>query len=427
MKIAIVVQRYGEEINGGAEYFCRKLAEEFAKEDEVDVLTTCALDYMTWADHYEPGVSQLNGVTLRRFRTNSERPVKIFNWVYRISDISFGWKKREKIHTEFSLKNWLFILQNFLRRVWLFFYFDLRLFVIWEKVWMYLQGPRSQGLEEYVRENGSKYDVVLFKTFGYGSTYYNIPEVSDRSVLIPTAHSNELIMKFRLFDKVFQNARCLAFLTPEEQKSVHHRFPDSKIPLQNIVGFGIDQHIVGSAERFRKKFQIEEDFVLYLGRISVAKGCDELFHAFSDLNVGNELGIKLVTIGKSELELPKGDAFVHLGFVSETDKYDALAAAKALIVPSKYESLSIVLLESWLVNTPVLVNGSCDVIVGQCQRSQGGLSYHSHDLKEKLSALLNNPEVSQQMGRNGRQYVLDYYSWPTVLECYRKMFRAIQY
>ena len=59
----------------------------------------------------------------------------------------------------------------------------------------------------------------------------------------------------------------------------------------------------------------------------------------------------------------------HLGYVSDADKFAAIAAADVLIMPSRYESLSMVALEAWALGRPVLANARCDVLVGQCLRS----------------------------------------------------------
>ncbi len=67
MKIAFIIQRYGETIAGGAEMLCRRVAERLAREHEVEVLTTCAVDYVTWANQLEPGTETVNGIPVRRF------------------------------------------------------------------------------------------------------------------------------------------------------------------------------------------------------------------------------------------------------------------------------------------------------------------------------------------------------------------------
>ena len=62
MRVAIVVQRYGVEVNGGAELHARTIAELLHEDVDVTVLTTCALDYRTWADHYPPGETRVGPV-----------------------------------------------------------------------------------------------------------------------------------------------------------------------------------------------------------------------------------------------------------------------------------------------------------------------------------------------------------------------------
>ena len=86
LRLALVVQRYGPEIDGGAEYECRRVAEALAPHHDVEVLTTCARDYLTWRNVYPPGVETVNGVRVRRFPVDRPRRVRAFgryaDWLY---------------------------------------------------------------------------------------------------------------------------------------------------------------------------------------------------------------------------------------------------------------------------------------------------------------------------------------------------------
>jgi len=78
-RVAFVVQRCGLEVNGGAELLCRMVAERLAREVPTEVLTTCALDYMTWANHYPPGEERLGELIIRRFPVARPREVESFD------------------------------------------------------------------------------------------------------------------------------------------------------------------------------------------------------------------------------------------------------------------------------------------------------------------------------------------------------------
>ena len=78
MKLAVVVQRYGLAINGGAELHARYIAERLSRHADVEVLTTCATDYVTWRNALAPGLEEVNGVRVRRFPVAQERNPRVF-------------------------------------------------------------------------------------------------------------------------------------------------------------------------------------------------------------------------------------------------------------------------------------------------------------------------------------------------------------
>ena len=87
--------------------------------------------------------------------------------------------------------------------------------------------------------------------------------------------------------------------------------------------------------------------MLYVGRIDENKGCRELFQFFQQLPFTRSARLQLVLIGKAMLPIPDHPLVRHLGFISDQDKFDAMAAARGADHAVYYESLSMVALEAW--------------------------------------------------------------------------------
>ena len=148
---------------------------------------------------------------------------------------------------------------------------------------------------------------------------------------------------------------------------------------------------------------LHRPFAIYVGRIDENKGCSELFDFFQRYAATFPRGLDLVLVGSAIMPVPQHPRIHHLGFLPDEDKFDAMAAADLLIMPSYFESLSMVALEAWALGRPVLANGRCDVLKGQCIRSGAGLYYERYEeFAETLYALESNGPLHARLGRNGR-------------------------
>src|SRR5262249_26241259 len=143
-----------------------------------------------------------------------------------------------------------------------------------------------------------------------------------------------------------------------------------------VIGIGLDPL---RQRPPRTIASVSQPYVLYLGRIDPNKGCETLLRYFlkRQETVGGR--VQLVMAGPANMPIPDHPSIVCLGYIEEEARDTLLANAAALIVPSPYESLSIVLLEAWNHGVAALVNGRCSVLKGQALRSDGALYYHHYD------------------------------------------------
>jgi glycosyltransferase involved in cell wall biosynthesis len=387
VKLAVVVQRYGQAINGGAELHARYIAERLARHAEVEVLTTCATDYVTWRNELEPGVERVNNVTVRRFRVKHERDPQLF-----------GRRSTRVFEQAHSLGE--------------------------ELDWLDAEGPTSPTLIEYIEKQSQTFDYCLFFSYRYYHAYYGARAAGSRAILVPTAERDEAI-GLSIFQPLFRGVRALMYNSPEEREMIQTVSGNKDVP-GIVVGVGSDVPQSTQPGRFRQKYGIRGSFVVYVGRVDKNKGCAELFEFFQGYLRDPAGRLSLVVIGHSLLPIPQHPRIRHLGFLDDTDKFDAMAAADLLVMPSYFESLSMVALEAWALGRPVLANGRCDVLKGQCIRSNAGLYYESYpEFFETLRAIERNRWLSGTLGRNGRQFFREHYDWPVIERKYLDMFARL--
>jgi glycosyltransferase involved in cell wall biosynthesis len=375
VKLAFVVQRYGAEIAGGSEAHCRALAARLSPTHEVTVLTTCARDYVTWANAYPAGESREDGSRVIRFPVRQQRRIKTFA---DLSDEVFdGGASRHR-----------------------------------QAEWFAENGPDAPGLLDHLRSHGTDYDLVLFWTYRYAPSYFGLPLVADRAILLPTAEEDPAIA-LEVLEEFFQKPAGYLFLTPEEEALVSARAGRPLAPSA-VIGMGLDPAPSAAPGRL-PDLGIAGDYVLYLGRVDRNKGCHTLLEYFGEY-AASGAAPTLVLAGPAKLRIPEDRRIRPLGYVSDAVRDALLANACALIVPSPYESLSIVLLEAWNRAVPGLVNGRCQALTGQVRRANGGLAYRSAgEFRESLDYLLHHPAERRALGQQGLAYLEREYRWPTVV------------
>lgn len=382
MKIAFVIPWYGD-IPGGAEHECRGTAENMMKRGvDVEILTTCVKDFLSdWnTNYYKEGIYELNGVPIRRFEVR-KRNTRLFD------KINYKLMQNQSITSDEE--------EQFIREM-----------------------INSENLYRYIADNKSQYDYFIFMSYMFGTTYFGSKVCPEKSILIPCLH-DESYAYLNIYKEMFETVRGLIFLSEPEKE-----FTEKIYDLKNkhvTLGGGIDTEINFDQARFRDKYKLMDQFMLYAGRRESGKNVPLLIDYFCRYKEGNDNGIKLVLIGRGDVIIPEKykNSIIDLGFIPKQDKYDAYAAAMVLCQPSVNESFSIVIMESWICNTPVLVHDNCAVTKDHCIKSNGGLYFKDYDdFEECMNFYVKHEHICEKMGLMGKQYVLENFHWDVIINRY---------
>jgi len=387
VKLAVVVQRYGADVSGGAELHARYIAERFAHHAEVEVLTSCARDYVTWNNELPPGEEIVNRVKVRRFPVARPRNTR-----------EFGRRSQHVFNEAHSLAD------------------ELR--------WLESEGPASPALIQYIRRSRGEFDFFLFFSARYYPSWHGARAVPEKAILVPTAERDPAV-GLSIFGPLFRGARAVMYNSLEERAMIES-VSQRKGPGV-VVGVGSAIPDRTQPWRFKKKFNVKGPFAIYIGRLDENKGCKELFTYFQSYATLYPRGLDLILVGSKHIDVPAHPRIRHLGFLTDEDKFDGLAASDVLIMPSPYESLSMVTLEAWALGKPVLTNGRCDVLRGQSMRSNAGLYYDTvEEFAEALFSLEASGPLGAILGRNGHEYFKRHYTWPVIERKYQDMFLQLK-
>lgn len=380
MKVAFVIPWYGATVAGGAELEAKRTVENLRLRGlPVEVLTTCVEDFrVSWdTNHLPEGRADVNGVPVIRFRVD-KRDGTLFD------QVNLRLMRGEPVTpTE-------------------------ELVYVGESI-------RSRRMEEFIAEHRDGYRFV-FIPYMFGTTYWGTQVAPEQSFLIPCLH-DEIYAHLNVFRSMFQGVRRILFHTRAERDLARSLF--GLAPEQCLlIGEGVDTEVEGDGERFRQRYGISGPFLLYVGRKDAGKNTGELVSFFRRYKATRGGPLKLVILGAGSLEMPgaPGEDILDLGYVPAPDKYDACNAATVLWQPSLNESFSLVMMESWLCNTPALVNGRCAATLEQCMSSNGGLFYGDYaEFEACVDWFLAEPQAAGRMAQLGREYVQRNFRWERIV------------
>jgi glycosyltransferase involved in cell wall biosynthesis len=378
-RIAIVVQRCHSEVVGGSEALAWQYGQLLKDVYEVDIVTTTAIDAATWVNELPEGVTIQDDVNVRRFPVDIGRSRYWHNIHLRLLN---DFKSSSGIdRKKYIASRWTMALQEeFIRH----------------------QGPYSYSLVDFLKQHWQDYGTIIFITYLFPTTYFGLRAIpSTVALLVPTLH-NEAPAYLPAYRSMVSRARCLLWNTKFEEDLGDSLW--GSLPGQ-IVGMAVD------TELSEAPWQCDNPYLLYCGRVDTHKGCPQLFEYFMRYKSEKNVDLQLMLVGSKEMEIPRDPDIMYAGFISQSQKRKAMRGAIGLVMPSAYESLSLVTLEAMAQGAPVLVNGACGVLADHVNISQGGYIYNDYpEFACTLDQLFAESDRREEMGKRGRAYALERYS-----------------
>ena len=390
-KLGFVIPWYHKDIRGGAELELKGIVEHLHKKGvELEVLTTCVKEFTSdWTvNYFEEGLEEVEGIPVRRFKVRQGNSLlfhSINGKLLRGESITFDEE------------------ETFLREM-----------------------VNSPDLYGYIKDHSEEYHRFIYIPYMFATTYEGVKACPYKSILIPCLH-DECYAYFQTFREVYSEAAGMIYLSEPEKQLANKLFKLSGVK-QTVVGAGVDTEFQYDGERFRKEFNIDYPYILYAGRKDESKNIYTLIKYFAEYKKRNpeRSNLKLVMIGGGEVTIPEEnkDDIINMGFLDPQLKFDAYAGAELLCQPSLHESFSLVIMENWLCERPVLVHTGCEVTTDFAKRSNGGLYFQDYfQFEGCVNYILDNQETAHRMGMNGRQFVLDNFKWDIITD---KLMEAFQ-
>lgn len=382
VKLAFVVPRYGREIVGGAESGARMLAEHLVADRgwEVEVITTCARDAITWENEFPAGTTAVNGVLVHRIASAAGRDPEFHPLWARLRE-NPGSASPEDMER-----------------------------------WIDLQGPRSPALLDAVASSSA--DVFAFYPYLYYPIVRGLPLVAERAVMHPAAHE-EPALHLPVFDELFERCCGFVFQTRSERRLVQNRFKVAATP-QVLVGLGVQEEAPRDDDAVRRTFGVQDTpYLICIGRVDDQKGTGMLSRFFQAYKERHPSRLRLLLVGQVVDRPELTDDIVVTGIVDDATKWGLLRGARALVSPSPFEAFSLTVVEAFTAEVPVLANALCGPTREHCEQSGGGLWFGGFaEFEAAVELLTTDEDAHRVLASRGRCYASTHYTWERVIDRY---------
>ena len=419
MKLAFVTPRYGADITCGPEHTCRLLAEQVCERHDVDVLTTCARDPLTWKNESTEGADRVRGVLVRRFAVNQPHDTDALDQL-----------TSRLIAEPHGLAD--------------------------EQEWVRRLGPSSPGLIDFLKRHHRNYDVVVFFSLYHATTVQGVAAAADRSVLFPHLQIDP-VLRFGLWSEVLGSVRAIGYASAAERR-LTRGFLRIFHAADEVVGIGVDtpaqqtyprhqqdpadtvhedeanadeqteapEYLAGRGVPFRRRHRLYGSFALYGGRVEPDNGCEEMLEYF-DSYVATNGDTSLVLMSVKMMKVPDEPYIRMPGVLPDRERMIAYEAAEVTIAPDPADLLGLCVLESLAVGTPVLACARNEAAVEHCRRANAGLYYANRDeFVQGMSMLMTNSRLRERLGENGRQYIRQHHRWDAVLGRFERLIMRVR-
>lgn len=402
-KICFLVCQYGPEVNGGAEYHCKMLAERLVGSYQVDVITTKIVNYNTFEPFYKNPIDYQNGVRILRFDT-APFDRQVYEQFRKKS--KFSRKLRRTLYRLGLLKPLASIFPKW------------TLGIASERRTLQAHGFYSPDSYAYLREHQHEYQAIILFSYLYPHAVFCSDIAPQKTILIPTLHEESEAFR-SIQTHPFTQVRHIAFNT-EEERNLADRIFGKHMAEHSILAVGVETDFdqVIPFPLVKEKFHISTDHYLhFFGRICESK-IGKLIPWFISYKAKHPSDLKLVLTGRAFQDKVDHPDLIYTGFVTDEEKIALIKNATLVVNPSKNESLSLLLLEAMNLGKTVLVNGESEVMKGHAIRSDFATEYYrgEQDFHRKIHKYYGEPDRIEKNAVKAQQYVAKNYNWERILQ-----------
>jgi glycosyltransferase involved in cell wall biosynthesis len=245
----------------------------------------------------------------------------------------------------------------------------------------------------------------------------------------------KIIYNLVIGKKIIRNANfCIAITLDEVENFKSYGINPKKIVIipNGITG---DNLIIKEDVYFRNKFNLSsKHIILFAGRLNYIKGPDLLLQAFCNLKnalydyqlvfIGSDEGM-LAVLKKIADENGIKDQVSFLGYLGGKDKLNAYNASRLVVIPSRKEAMSIVVLEAGVAGKPVLITDQCGF---NCVANTNGgkvVTASVEGLQQGLKDLLEDADKLKLLGNNLMKLIKENFLWDSLIDEYIKLYERI--